>query len=165
MLLCPELCHAVYSILCITSSMSFPPMSFYYNLPTLFLPNCPCPFFHMSKPPLSTPLYAVSYAYHPRWSLNSSEDFLFFSVTLHIHRTIIIHSCPALPSPLLPLPRPHYHTEQHSSHTWTILPFVSSENSLEVSKGRSSLTIFHPHLIPATMLSSTPLAALITSPK
>ena len=83
-----------------------PPMS-YYNLPTL--------------------LYLSTYSFlmftNPRWSLNLSED---FSVTLHIHHTIIISN------PLLSIHRSHYHREQHSWHVWNILPFVHSENTLAV---------------------------------
>ena len=118
----------------------------------------------MSKPPLSTPLYT----YHPRRSLNSSVNFLTFCVILHIHCTIIMshytstvpsswYFSTALPSPLLPLPRSHYHREQHTdtypglttiennilTHAWNISPFVRSEKTL----GVSSLNFFQPHLI------------------
>ena len=38
------------------------------------------------------------------------------------------------------------------THAWNILPFVNSENTLGVSKGKSLLNFFHPHLILATVV-------------
>ena len=53
------------------------------------------------------------------------------------HYTSTIPSChlsPALRSPLLSLPRSHYHREQHSWQAWKRLPFVRSEETSEVCK-------------------------------
>ena len=57
-----------------------------------------------------------------------------------------------------------FHHMGDQTKSW-IGPFVHSVNKLGVSKGKSFLNFFQPHLILATMLSSTQPAALIISPK
>ena len=59
-----------------------PPMSFYYNLHTLLYSTVFIHSFNMYKPPF---LMLIN----NKRSLNSSEDFLSCSVTLHIHCTIM----------------------------------------------------------------------------
>ena len=70
------------------------PMSFYYNVPTLYR-TVFVHSFNMSKPPLSTSLYAVSYACVRILSL----------LQCHITYPLYHHFSPAQPSPLISLPR------------------------------------------------------------
>ena len=105
------------------------PNVLHYNLLTFLYPTV---FFHS---------FTVALVY-PRWSLNSSKDFLSSSVILHIHHhhhVISILQC---------------HITHPPSTKFSSITFVRNENSLDLSRGESSLNFFQQHLILAKMLSS-----------
>ena len=126
------------------------------------LPLCPSP---TTSLPFITQLFFVlfsTYSNHlcmqflilpnPRRYLNSSEDFVPF--LCHITHPLLLscHFYPHLSTPLLSLPRSHYHGEQHSWHMlYLSLPIVHRQK--------------FPKFLPAAMLYSTPAAALIISLK
>ena len=84
-------------------------MSFYISLP-----NCLCPFFQPSQTTFVYP-FVCSFLCLPKPGDLSTCQNTFYPLVSHYTTTIppSCHFSPALPSPLLSLPRSHYHREQH----------------------------------------------------
>ena len=147
---------ASYNFIPRLSSFASPPIAFYYNLTALLYPSVIVHSFHMTKPPKSTHLYAVSSCL-PTPSHFLSHQKSFFP-SMSPYTSTVLSSChfsPALPTTLLSLPTSHYHKDQKLlTHAWKSLPFMCSENTLEISTSKGSLNFFQPHLILATMISS-----------
>ena len=127
-------------------------MSFYYNYPTLLYPTVFVHTFNVSKPP-----FVFSFLCLPTPGHLSIGQKTFYPSMSHYTSTVpsSCHFSPPLPSPLASVSRSHSLTTP-PTNAWQMLPFVNSENTFEVSKGKSSLNFFQQHLILATMLSSTP---------